>query len=483
MSQPQQEQTANLKRDTIRSLVWNAFDKVGFQVIAFFIGLLTLRLLSPGDFGLIGALAIFTALSNIFIESGFTSAMVRRKDNKDSEYVAIMCFHIVLSVAFYIVLFFSAEEIANYYGMPELKNLSRFLFVSIIFNSVTIVQNIILTRQLQFKKLSLANLWSAIVSGIVTIVMIFRGYGYWALAWQILLQFAVKCVLLWCFSSWKPNVKPDFRVIRELFGFSFSLIVSSLVGTFTRYIYNPIIGERLGKVELGYYAEAYKFFILPSNIISNTVSGVSYPVLSKLNGQDDRQLKYLRKMVKMSAFGIFPILFGAMACFDNIVPVVLTEKWNPIVPYFRIMAIAGAFMPLHSLYTGLMTLKGYPTKSFLLEFTKNALILLPLLVIDKQIDLMLWSFTIATALSYFIDLFFVKRVMNYGVFDQLKDIFPYMFLSVVMALGVYALGWLPVNIYLKAAAQVLAGAGFYLAACYLTGSSLMKEMTQIVRRE
>lgn len=241
------ENNENLKRSTILSLLWNAFDKVGFQLIAFLIGLVTLRLLSPRDFGLIGALAIFTALSNIFVESGFSSAMIRRKDNKDNEYVALLIFHLTLALLFYGGLFFSAEYIASYYKMPELKDLSRFLFLSIIFNSISIVHIIILTKQLSFKLLSIASLAGAIVGGVVVIVMILNGYTYWALAWQIVLQCAVKCLVLWASCKWFPSCKPDFRIVKELFKFSCSILATSLTNTFVRYIYNPIIGRAFGE--------------------------------------------------------------------------------------------------------------------------------------------------------------------------------------------------------------------------------------------
>ena len=317
------ENNENLKRSTILSLLWNALDKVGFQLIAFLIGLVTLRLLSPKDFGLIGALAIFTALSNIFVESGFSSAMIRRKDNKDSEYVALLIFHLTLALLFYGGLFFSAA----YYKMPELKDLSRFLFLSIIFNSISIVHIIILTKQLSFKLLSIASLAGAIVGGVAVIVMILNGYTYWALAWQIVLQCAVKCLVLWASCKWFPKSKPDFRIVKELFKFSCSILATSLTNTFVRYIYNPIIGRAFGDAELGYYTQAQKFYNLPTTIISSSVCGVSYPVLSKLNDDHAKQVKYLQKMIRICAFGIFPVLIGAMACFENIITIIKKEKW------------------------------------------------------------------------------------------------------------------------------------------------------------
>ncbi len=469
------ENNENLKRSTILSLLWNAFDKVGFQLIAFLIGLVTLRLLSPRDFGLIGALAIFTALSNIFVESGFSSAMIRRKDNKDNEYVALLIFHLTLALLFYGGLFFSAEYIASYYKMPELKDLSRFLFLSIIFNSISIVHIIILTKQLSFKLLSIASLAGAIVGGVVVIVMILNGYTYWALAWQIVLQCAVKCLVLWASCKWFPNCKPDFRIVKELFKFSCSILATSLTNTFVRYIYNPIIGRAFGEAELGYYTQAQKFYNLPTSIISSSISGVSYPVLSKLNDDQPKQVKYLQKMIRICAFGIFPVLIGAMACFENIITIILTEKWLPIVPYFQILSIAGLVMPFQNLYNGLFTLKGKPQWTFVIECIKNACILIPLFFI-KDTHTLLWSFSAATLFAYFISLFFVKKIIGYSPLLQLRDILPYLFLSLVMATIVILMDQLSISLLLKLPIQIIGGAATYIAGCYLCGSAIVKEM-------
>ena len=476
------EKEKKLKQETIFSLLWNAFDKVGFQVIAFIIGLVTLRLLSPKDFGLIGALAIFTALSNILVESGFTSAMVRREKNTDNEYTAILCFNVFLSLFFYVNLYFCADLIAEYYKMPELVDLSRFIFLSILFNSFSIVQSIILTKELSFKKLSTSNICAAIISGVVTIILILNGYTYWALAWQILLQAAVKCIMLWIFSKWRPKASADFSIIKEVAVFSFSLILSSLLNTFVRYIYNPIIGNKFGEDQLGYYSEAYKFYFLPSNIISSTICGVAYPVLSKLNNDENRQTNYLRKMVRMAAFGIFPIMLGAMACFDNLTIAILTEKWKNIIPYFQILAIAGIITPFHGLYLGFLTLKGHPKRNFASELIRNILIVTPLFFLHNNIIWMLWSFTIANILSYCVDLFFIRKVINYKVSEQIKDILPYGVIALVMAIIVYSINYLPINsIWIKIILQISIGCVFYLTTCHIAGSVIVKEIFKNIK--
>lgn len=473
----------DLKKQTTRSILWNAFDKVGFQVVAFVVGLVTLRLLSPRDFGLIGALTMFTAFSNLLTESGFTSAMVRRKQNSDAEYVAVLCFNLFLGCSFYGILFLFSGLISDYYHMPELVSLSHFLFLSIIFNSLGVVQNIILTKALSFKKLSVAGLISALVSGVTVIVMILMGYGYWALAWQVVLQSAIKVAMLWIFSDWRPRTRPDFSVIKKLFSFSFSLIGASLMNTFFRYIYNPVIGRYFGDERLGYYSEAYKFYYLPLGIVASTFSGVAFPVLSKLNDDEARQMNYLRKMMCMVAFCTFPVLFGAMACFDNLVEVVLTEKWLPIVPYFRIMALAGLFVPMHTMYLNLIVVKGFPKYNFALEVARNAFILFFLLIMHGSIEQMLWGFVIANTCSYVVDILLVRRVVRYSVVDQIRDICPYFFIALLMALTVYGCGFSPIGVVAKTLIQLACGLTVYLLLCKVFAPDILKEAKEVLLKK
>lgn len=470
----------DLKKQTARSILWNALDKVGFQVVALVVGLITMRLLSPREFGLIGALAIFTALSNILVESGFTSAMIRRKENSDAEYSAVLLFNFLLSIFFYAVLFVFSGKIASYCKMPELESLSHLLFISIVFNSLSIVPVVILTKSLSFKKMSVASLSGAVISGVVTIFMILRGYGYWALAWQIVLQVAVKALLLWCFCGWTPTRTPRFHVLRELFSFSFSLLGTNLLNTTARYIYNPYIGRCFGEERLGYYAESYKFYILPVNIVSGTFCGVAFPVLSKLNDEEPRQLAYLRKMMRVVAFAIFPVMMGAMACFDNLEMVILGEKWQEIVPYFRVLAVAGLVGPMHIMSLNLMVVKGFSKYNFYLELVRNSLTLLFLILFHDTVYEILWGIVISNLCSYVVDLFFVRRVVDYSVSNQLKDIFPYLGLSLFMAVCVYGVGFLTLEVHLKLLFQLGVGALAYLLPAKLLGSTVLDDVVKII---
>lgn len=472
-----------LKKETVSALIWNATDKIGFQVVALAVGIFTARMLSPKDFGLIGALAIFTMLSNLLVESGFTSALVRRNHNTDAEYTAILYFNLALSLSIYLILFISAPLIAQFFHMPELCDLSRFLFLAIIINSFGIVQNIVLTKQLSFRLTSVADLLSALVAGIITVAMVLKGYEYWALAWQIVLQVAVRVLILWIFSSWRFSLKPDFRIIKEVFSFSIFLLVTSIINTIVKNVYNILIGRYFSVQQLGYYAQANKFQQIPSNVISSTMSGVAFPVLSKLNPEPHRQITYFRKIMRITAFMVFPAMIGLLSLTSELVSIVLTDKWQPAVPYFQLMIIAAIVLPFHTLNLNIIVVKGSSRLNFALEMLKNALIILTLFFCISSIEMMLVGFSIASLLSYISDLFFVKSRTGYKIIDQLKDIAPYALISGLMFLIVKAIALLNLGLYTKTALQILAASLFYFLTLKILGSKVIDDAINLFRHK
>jgi len=469
----------NLKQRTTNSFLWNAFDKVGFQVIALIVGIITARLLSPKDFGLIGALAIFTLLSNTLIEGGFSSAMIRRNNNTDAEYSAVFYFNFFVGIVFYVILFFTAPLIALFFNMPELCNLSRLLFFSIVLNSLGLVQNIILTKKLAFKILTITNIVSVSLSGIITIVLIYNDFGYWSLAWLHVLQVGFRSLLLWVLSSWRLSRQVDFRVIRDLFSFSIFLLSNSIFVATVRHVYTIIIGRLYTVQDLGYYSQAYKYQQIPSSVISSTLSGVAYPVLSELNDNPQRQLTYFRKIMRISAFAIFPVMIIFCLLAEPLFSIVLTDKWLPAVPYFQILAISGIVIPFHTLNLTIITVKGFPKQMFLLEIIRNILIILSVIVCFRNIQLMLYGFLVANILSYLTDLFFIKRIIKYKIKEQIADILPYGVVSVAMGVIIYLISMLDFNLYAKTALQLICGCLFYFFMLHILGSKVMKDTIKL----
>lgn len=474
-----------LKQQTTKSFVWNFLDKVGYQVISLLVGLVTLRLLSPTDFGYTGALAVFTMLSNILVESGFTAALIRRKKNSDKDYTAAFWFNLLLSIILYGILFVSSNSIAAYFKMPLLSTLARVLFLAIIINSFTIVQNIILQKELQFQNLTIANLCGMIVSGIITIWMAATGWGYWALAAQQISQLVIKALLLWVMSNWRPVMISwsDFKVISELFSFSALLILSSAITTTVRYVYNIFIGPRYSTNEMGYYSQGYKYHLVLHTIVSSSITGVAYPVLSKLNNDPATQKAYMHKIVKMTAFFTFPLMAGFFALADNFVHVIITDKWLPMVPYLRLLLIGGATVPLTTLYINMFNVFGKPKLNFLTELVRNILVVLLLLIMNDSITEILYGYILSSILAMAFAAIVLSNVCGYKIFDQVKHILPSLLIAIAMAITVY---YIPFIIggaaWLQLIVQLLTGVIVYAALAKLFRFQIFNDIICTLRK-
>jgi len=483
----------SLKKNTISSLIWNMTDKVGFQVVSLFVGIFTARMLSPRDFGLIGALSIFTMLSVILVESGFTAAMVRRKGNKLSEYSAIFFVNLALSVFFYSALFVCAPLIADYFEMPELCVLARYLFLSVLANAFGVVPNILLMISLSFKQISVANISAAVVSAVVTVLLVFLGYEYWALVWQQVTQHVVRSGLLWIFSRWNIS-KPDFKIVGEVFSFSFFLLMTAILNTVVKNLYNVIIGKRYSAEDLGYYYQANKFQSIPSSVIGSAIAGVSYPVLSKLNGEKERQLLYFRKTIRITAFLIFPVIITLFSMLDDLVTIVLTDKWLPAVTYFKILSVTAIIYPLHFLNLNILAVKGHSKIYFGLEFFRNALCITFLLLVlmflafapsngnpSQDIEKILIGYSLASFISYIIDAIYVRKKTTYKVSQQMKDIFPYLAVAMMIYPIAKGIKLMDMGLYLTVIVQLTAIAVFYIGALKLLGSRILEDVLSLVR--
>ncbi|MBQ0007193.1 MAG: lipopolysaccharide biosynthesis protein [bacterium] len=475
-----------LKQETTRSFIWNFLDKVGYQVIALIVGIFTLRLLTPTDFGYTGALAVFTMLSNILIESGFTAALVRRPVNNDREYTVALLFNIMLSLLLYSILYFTAGTIAEYFNMPPLTTLARILFLAIIINSFTIVQNVILTKELQFKKMTIANLSGMVVSAVITLWMAAREYHYWALAAQQISQVLVKTLLLWILSSWRPVAISwnDFSIIREILSFSALLILSSTITTIVKYIYTIYIGPRYSTEEVGYYSQAYKYHQIPHMVISSSIGGVAYSVLSKLNNQPQRQMVYIHRIMKMTAFITLPVMLGFYGVSENFVHVIITDKWMPLLPYLRLLLIGGISMPFISMYLQIFNVFGKPKFNFITEFLRNLLIILFLILLNDTITDILYGYIASSYIAMIVMAIIISRVTGYSFIDQIRHFVPYLLLAVIMCLTVFYIpSYIHCNAGIQLIIQIVTGGVIYLGLALLLRLEVMTNIKETLHNK
>ncbi len=474
----------DLKKQTTISLIWNGFNKIGYQVIALLVGIVTARLLTPTDFGYIAALAVFTMLSNLFVESGFTAALVRRENNTQTDYSTAFYFNVAISLIFYIALFVSAPIIADYFNMPPLTELARVLFLAIIINSLFIIPNIILTKELRFKEIAIAELSGMIVSAIITIGMAMSGFGYWAIAAQQISQLVVKVVIIWTLSKWHPSLDFRFGLLKEVFSFSFLLIISSLISTITRYIYNFFIGPRYTVEALGHYGQAFKFHQIPYSVITSTITGVSYPVFSSLNNDKTRQMLYIQKIMRITAFITFPVMIGLYCIAPNFISVILTDKWMPMLPYFKILIIAGTAMPFINLNLNIFNVIGKPNIYFSMEFLRNGLIIALLFVLNNSIETMLYGYLIATYTTLIISNIIIQKHINYSLLKQISHLLPSLILAIIMGTTITTIeNKLIMSNAMQLLLQLCIGAFTYIALAWGCHLQIMDDIINMVKEK
>ena len=276
----------NLKQKTVSGIMWSAIERFSLQGVQFIIQIILARLLLPSDYGMIGMLAIFLQVAQVFIDSGFTNALIQKKDRTEEDFATVFYFNILVAVLFYGILFFSASLIADFYNMPTLVLVIRFIALSLIINALSAIHRTKLIISVNFKTQSKISLGAAFISGVIGIWMAYVGCGVWALVWQTLLNSIILTILFYCLVHWKPLHTFSKSSFERLFNFGSKLLISSLINTVYRNLYTIVIGKKFSVVELGYYTRAEQFAIFPSNNLNALVSRVAYPILSSIQDDD-----------------------------------------------------------------------------------------------------------------------------------------------------------------------------------------------------
>lgn len=430
------EQT--LKEKTAKGLFWGALNNGTMQILNVLIGILLARLLSNADYGLIGMLAVFTAIAGALQESGFTSAIANLENPTDNDYNSVFWFSTIVSWCSYLVLFFCAPLIANFFHHTELVNLSRFLFVSLLFSAIGTAPTAYLFKNIMVKETTILRVSSLVISGIVGIVLAWQNYGYWSLAWQQVLYITLTSLGRFFIIPWRPSLKINFAPIRKMFSFSYKILITTVVNIVSQNLLTFIFGRLYTANAVGNFSQAFKWDTMASTMISGTTSQVAQPVLAEVKLETERQVTVFRKMLRFTAFLAFPAMFGLSMVAHEFIIVLISDKWADSIPLLRILCISGAFLPFYTLYQNLMISRG---KSDVYLWITTSLIAVQLLLVllchTKGMIFMVSAYTVATVLWLFVWQIFAYREISIRLYDVLCDIIPYMFISVVIIIAVY----------------------------------------------
>lgn len=444
-------------------MIWTAAEKFGSMAMAFISNLILARLLLPEDFGVIGMLHIFIAISGAFMYGGFGDAIIQKKVVTHTDYSTVFVWNMVLSVFFYVILFFAAPAIARFYDMPDLCNVMRVYGLILILVGLSIVQNSILRKELKFKLLSIRNLTASFCGLVVGVVMAFMGFGAWSLVASALVNQLMNVILVWKISSWRPSLLFDKKSFKDLFGFGGMMMLTSLVDKTYANLQGLLIGKWYSADELGYYTQAAKLESVPNSTLSYIVTNVSFPVFAKLKDDKEKLLYGLRKNIKAITYLNFPLCMLLLVIAKPLIELLYGAKWDLSVPYFQLLCLSGMLYTMNSLNGCIVKALGKGKLYFIIHIVQRIVgLLLMFAGIRYSVKGLLFAVVLSQYINYVIYSIANNRLLNYGLWQQLKDVFGSLLLTVFVGVAVFFIGrYLPWHHYLVMAVQTVVYVGLY----------------------
>lgn len=462
-------QQSTLKTKTVFGILWSFSDLVANQGIQFLIQVILARLLTPKDFGVIGMITVFIAISQSFIDSGFTNALIREQEPSQEDYSTVFYFNLAMSILMYILLFLASGAISNFFKETQLIAILRVFAIVMIINSFGIIQKIMLTKDINFKTQTGISLISSIVSGIVAIIFAYMGYGLWSLVIKVLLMQFTQSFLFCIYNRWIPSLVFKIESFRRLFGFGWKLLVSGLINTIYNNLYFVIIGKVFSTVDLGYYTNAQRLRDTASQSITISVQRVSYPVLSSIKEDEDKLRDTYKKIIRISVFITFPLMIGLASVANPLIRLIFGRKWISSINYFEILCFAGMLFPLHAINLNILQVKGRSDLFLRLEVIKKfvGLSLISIVILLKLgIMVLLWVAVLSSYISYFINSYYSAELLSYSTKEQIKDITPIFIASMIMGIVVcFSGGILPNNYIVKLMLQIIIGIVSFVCIC------------------
>lgn len=425
--------STSLKHDTVKGVFWSFIERFGTQFILLITQIVLARLLLPYDFGLIGMLTIFIAISQVFVDSGFGNALIQKGNAINIDYSTAFVCNIIISILFYLILFFTSPLVASFFDQPELKALLRFIGLVLLFNSIGIVQFARFRKTLNFKIIAKASLYANIIAAIGGVILAYLNYGVWALASQMVLLYLFRSIFFWIYSDWRPSLNFSLKSFNELFNFGYKLLLSGLLDQVFQNIYLLVIGKYYTAKDLGYYTQAKKIQDVPVVTLASIVGSVTFPAFSKIQDDKVRLLTGFRKTLKLLVLINFPLMIGLAVIANPLFLYILGEKWLFSVPYFQLLCISGMLYTLHTTNLSILQVKGRTDLYLKLEIIKKIIIVVAILVgINWGILGLIYGRVISSFISYFINAYYSGILLGYPIIKQLKDIYFTMIISIIM---------------------------------------------------
>jgi len=456
----------SLHQKSLRAVFWSGADVFMRQGLQFFISILLARLLAPEDFGVIAMLYVFIGLAGLFIDSGFSSALIQRQDTTHTDESTVFFFNLGMGALMALALCAAAPWIATFFELPILQNLTYVMALNLFIGAFGSIHNTLLTKTLNFKTIMKVGGVATFCSGLLAIAMAWWGFGVWSLAWQTLLSSLITVSLLWWWHPWRPHWEFSLLSLSRLFRFGGFLMLSGLLDTVYTRLYAVLIGKFFSARELGYYTRAESTQQLPVSILTGVLNRVAFPVFSEAAVDPQRLARGLRKVLVAIMLLNIPAMLGLAVVAEPLVVTLFGAKWLPCVPFLQVLCLAGVLWPLHVINLNALMAQGRSDLFFRIEVIKKVVgVVLLVLASLHSVMAIAWLRLLLGVFSFFINAHYSGVLLGYGPWRQLRDILPYGGVAMVMAVSV---GWAGHALHWPPAAELVAlsvlGATFYWVA-------------------
>lgn len=458
----------SLKKKTFVGVFWSSLERFSIQGINFLVTLVLARILTPKDFGLIGMLAVFIAIGQSLIDSGFSLALIRKQDRTDTDNSTVFYFNIITSFFVYYILYLIAPLVSEFFHEPHLTDLMRVLCIVVIINSFSVIQRVIYTATVNFKIQAKATTIAAVLSGIIGVFMAFKGAGVWSLVSQQLASAFFNTVLLWYYSRWRPILVFSWKSFKELYLFGFNLMIVGIVETLYQNSYQIFIGRFFSAADLGHFTQAKHIATLPSSNISSIIGRVTYPIMSSIQDDNNRLSIVYRQLARVIAFGVFPLMCGLAALAFPIIEVLIGSQWHFAAVLMVPLSFSMMFYPIHAINMNVLQIKG-KSKLYLKSEMIKKVISIAFLVgtIPFGIIIMCYGRIVSSILTLLVNMFYTSKQVNISLFTLIKDLIPVLFLSLCMSMIVWIIVGKLGNVYIQLIVGLLIGGFLYVGGAYI----------------
>ncbi|MBQ9312262.1 MAG: lipopolysaccharide biosynthesis protein [Bacteroidales bacterium] len=472
----------SLKNKAFSGMVWVGLEKFALQIFAFIQGVIMARLLMPSDYGLVAMTGVFFSISYTFIDSGFSNALIRKKDLIPVDYSTVYVTNVILSLFFAILLCLCSSLIANFYKEPILQQIVCVDALSLFLGSFLAVQGVRLQVNLNFKVLSIITVAENVIGGIASIVLAFLGFGVWSLVYPAFVKIVVKAVLFWYYQRWFPGIRFSKQSFKELFAYGSKLLISRLIDSIYNNIYPLVIGKKFSSKDLGFYTKATGYANLPAMTVSDVLGRVTFPVLAKLQDDEPTLQRVYRRMIRLSAYVLFPIMVGVSVLAYPLIVLLIGIKWEPSVIYLQILCFVLMWYPIHALNLNLLQVKGRSDLFLRLEIIKKIVgVIILVITVPMGLIAMCVGGIFSSIICLAINTYYTGKLINVGFFKQMKDLLPTLIYSLSMGVVIYWSVYFISSLWLKLIIGLIVGVVFYFGLSKLTKSQdlvYLKELLQ-----